>query len=294
MCPSLVSNEKKQELEENGAICLRGVLDEEWLLLLEWGLERNRAYPGPYAFRSYEGTEYEFINDSYNFDTIPEYRNFLYHSPVADILTEIIDSEGLWLYYDQFFLKEGPANPTLWHQDGEQFISVGKKQATMWISVDPLSKDESLNFIKGTHNLPYFYDMWGKEGETPEALSEFLSDREDRISELRANRREEPGPPMPDFSKPEYADQILGWDLEPGDVIVFRNEVVHGGAPIAEGKIRRSLQARCFGDEVVFRPHKGAQPPFPHVDVFCKPGELLRHPHYFPQLRPKNKIAFRT
>ena len=44
----------KQELHDNGAVCVRGALDSEWVTLLELGLERNRATPGPYTFRSHD------------------------------------------------------------------------------------------------------------------------------------------------------------------------------------------------------------------------------------------------
>ena len=275
-----VTPDLKRELHDNGAVCVRGVLDCEWVTLLELGLERNRATPGPYTFRSYAGTDREFFNDTCNFHVIPEYRNLLYYSPVADILAELIDSSELWLYFDNFFLKEGPAAPTIWHQDVEQFICTGSQQINMWLSPDSLSAEEALAFVSGTHLGPVY------DGLSPKDMAAFMSARQDRIDALRAGRRGRVGPPHPDYDRPEFANRILAWDVEPGDGLVFFNTTVHGRAPIPEGKVRRSFTARCYGDDVVYAPRTGAQPPFPGVDLFVKEGEPLRHPHYFPKLRP--------
>ena len=275
-----ITPELKLELHENGAICIRNVLDAEWVQLLELGLERNRANPSPNTFKSYDGTGLDFINDTGNYHLIPEYRNLLLYSPIADILSYLIDSKGLWLYFDHFFLKEGPAAPTIWHQDVEQFICTGSQQINMWLSPDYLTAQEALSFIKGTHD-GVIYD-----GLSPKNMAKFMSARQDRVDALRDGRRGDVGPELPDFDAPEYADRILEWDLSLGDGLVFFNDTVHGRAPIPEGKTRRSFTARCFGDDVVFAPRTGAQPPFPHVDKFVKEGEPLRHPIYFPQLRP--------
>ena len=206
-----VTPELKQELHDNGAVCVRGVLDSEWVTLLGLGLERNRATPGPYAFRSYAGTEREFFNDTCNFHVIPEYRNLLYYSPIADILAELIDSRELWLFFDNFFLKEGPAAPTIWHQDVEQFICTGSQQINMWLSPDSLCAEEALAFVRGTHLGPVY------DGLSPKDMADFMSARQDRIDALRAGRRGQVGPPHPDYDQPEFADRILAWDVEPGD-----------------------------------------------------------------------------
>ena len=258
------------------------MLDRDWIKLLEMGIRRNINMPGPQAFMHFKGREGEFLDDFCNFETNPEYRTLMYFSPIADILIELIDSKNLWLYYEQIFYKQGPAEPTIWHQDVPQYIAKGEQQLTMWITPNSLTDLEALSFIKGTHLGPVYDLTYGKN------TAAFINAEEDILANMSRGQSKNQ-PTIPDYDRPEYADQILSWNLAPGDAFVFYNTTVHGRAPIPEGKQRRSFSARCFGDDIVFAPCPVPVPEFPKVDEFVKPGEPLRHPIYFPQLRPLSK-----
>jgi len=54
----------------------------------------------------FEGEEGEFIETIRNFEVIPEIKRLIYDSPVADLIGSLIDSRNLWLYSDEFFIKE--------------------------------------------------------------------------------------------------------------------------------------------------------------------------------------------
>jgi hypothetical protein len=70
-------------------------------------------------------------------------------------------------------------------------------------------------------------------------------------------------PRLPDIQADRDAFDILSWDVEPGDVIVFHLGALHGGAGTAPGIRRRTVSLRFLGPDVVFdgrpRDEKSAQ-----------------------------------
>ena len=115
---SAVTKSVKCEFENDGVVMLKNVLHPEWILLLELGLQRvlNNSSQEMHLF--FEGEEGEFIETIRNFEVIPEIKRLIYDSPVADLIGSLIDSRNLWLYSDEFFIKEkGNAARTPWHQD---------------------------------------------------------------------------------------------------------------------------------------------------------------------------------
>jgi ectoine hydroxylase-related dioxygenase (phytanoyl-CoA dioxygenase family) len=54
--------------------------------------------------------------------------------------------------YEQVFLKEGgETRRTPWHQDASYLPVGGADTAVAWITFDPISKEDSLEFVKGSH-----------------------------------------------------------------------------------------------------------------------------------------------
>jgi len=45
-------------------------------------------------------------------------------------------------------------------------------------------------------------------------------------------------------------DEILGWDLEPGDVVCFHMLTLHAAAGVGEGRRRRVFSVRLLGDDI--------------------------------------------
>jgi ectoine hydroxylase-related dioxygenase (phytanoyl-CoA dioxygenase family) len=91
--------------------------------------------------------------------------------------------------------------------------------------------------------------------------------------------------PVPDIDAESDGHDLLSWDLELGDCVVFHMKTVHD-APGTEGLTgrRRAFSTRWLGDDAVWaeRPFP-TSPPFPDVDL--RPGAPLDHPR-FPVLWP--------
>jgi ectoine hydroxylase-related dioxygenase (phytanoyl-CoA dioxygenase family) len=152
---------------ENGVICLRGVISPDWLDLIELAIKRIRNMPGPYATHYFAGQPGEFYDDHVNYAANPELQILLKNSPIADMMKEIFQTKNLWLFYDQIFIKEGGYSArTPWHQDTPYWLTEGRQTGSMWISLDPLKKEEALEFVPGSHRGP-IYNAMVFEGDGP-------------------------------------------------------------------------------------------------------------------------------
>ena len=76
--------------QEDGAICLRGVFSQRWIDLLRRGIEYNRLHPSEMTKR--KGHTPLFFHDYENWDSIPEYKEFIFHSPVGEIAGRLLQS----------------------------------------------------------------------------------------------------------------------------------------------------------------------------------------------------------
>lgn len=265
----IITEEMITRYEEDGVLFIRQALSPAWLELIEIGIKRNLATPGPFATRYFEGEPGEFYDDHCNYEVIPEYRRLLEDSPIGDMMKKLLQTENLWLFYDQIFIKEGGwSRRTPWHQDTPYFVAEGKQIGSMWITLDDVSGDESLEFIPGSHRGPLYNGAYfgGEEENSP-----YYDD---------ANM-----PRLPNIEAERDKWNIVSWPIEPGDVLVLHPSILHGGAQMREGGRRRTMSIRFFGDDIryVERPGKPA-PPFPGLAEALRPGDLLRHP-YFPLIR---------
>ncbi|MDX1581561.1 MAG: phytanoyl-CoA dioxygenase family protein, partial [Alphaproteobacteria bacterium] len=268
----IVTNEAKNAFERDGAVLLKGALHPEYIRLIDLGIERVLKNDSPYKFTFYEGTDGEFIDATRNYDITPEFQRLLRASPIADALGRFMDSKNVWLLFDHVFAKDGgQCNRTPWHQDVPYWPLKGNQLASMWIPIDPLPKEECLEFVARSHKGPMY------DGFDP-------SNNDDPTAPLYGKDY----PRLPDIEAERDKWQILAWDMEPGDAIVFHPMALHGGGPTLYGNRRRALSVRCYGDDVVYdtRPDdRATAPPTPGLSLELKPGDPLRS-DFYPQLRP--------
>jgi ectoine hydroxylase-related dioxygenase (phytanoyl-CoA dioxygenase family) len=262
-----VTDEMKREFRDHGVVHLPQLLDATWLNLIAIGIRRNVNAPGPYRKRHYEGTEREFYDDYCNYAAIPEYRMLLRDSPLVDIVAEIMDTENLWLFYEQIFLKQGGlSRRTPWHQDLTYWCTTGKQLCGAWITLDRVAEGQSLEFVRGSHLGPLYA---GTNFDPNDETTPFYAD----------------WPRIPDIEAARDEFDIVSFDIEPGDVVMFHPAVLHGGGA-SEGR-RRTLSVRFFGDDATYELRPGrTEPPYPGLEATCTPGQPLRG-SWFPQLLPR-------
>ena len=270
---SSITNAVKETFKNDGVVMLENVLHSEWLLLLELGLQRVLNNSSQEMHRFFEGEEGEFIETIRNFEVIPEIKRLIYDSPIADLIGELIESQNLWLYSDEFFIKEkGNSARTPWHQDTPYWPIQGNQIASAWISLDSLGEDECLEYVAGSHRGVIF------DGFNPSKVSQ----------DPTLPHYGRSFPPLPDIESDRSNFDIRSWKITPGDIIIAHPSVLHGGGPTSALGKRRAITIRIYGDDICYasRPEtKPTVPLTPGLSLSLKDGDPLRSPWY-PRIRP--------
>ena len=251
----------REAFARDGVVCLRGALDAEQLAEALKSWDWSLANPGRGASRIKQATEGTFYNDLYNPDVLTGYRAMLEASPLPAQIARLWGHGPVWFMYEQVFLKEGgEARRTPWHQDSSYLAIAGADLAVAWIPFEPLSEAASLEFIRGSHRGPLYNGSSFKLGDDTAPLH--------------------PGsslPRLPDIEAERDQHDIVAFAVDPGDVIMFHPQILHGGAPTTGGARRRTLTLRFFGEDSVYDPREGgAGPPISGFHQRMKAGDRFR------------------
>lgn len=251
-------------------VCLSQAIDRATLTALETCLDWSVANPTPSAntFRTDSGST--FYQDLCNPRAAGVYREVLCDSPLADIVAALWQATDVWFLYEQVFLKEGgEVRRTPWHQDTPYLALDGSQVAVLWINFLPVPQGQSLEFVRGSHRgTLYDGSAFDIRDDTAPVFGHGL-------------------PRLPDIESARGDWDIVSFDVEPGDLVVFHPAVLHGGAPTHEGQRRRTLSLRFFGADAVYaeRPDEAPAPLVDGLHQTLRAGDPFRHPA-FPRLRP--------
>ena len=192
--PSLIADYRR-----DGAVCVRGAFSAEEIGLVEAGIERNLTDPSPRGLVASRAEDAgRFFEDFCNWDRIPEYERFIRDSAAGAIAGALMGSGQVRLYHDHLLVKEaGTAQPTPWHQDQPYYNVDGRQTCSMWMPVDPVPRESTLEFVAGSHLGPWlmprsFMDdqaRWFPEGSLEELPEIDRDDCADRRVGARPRRR---------------------------------------------------------------------------------------------------------
>lgn len=258
MTPEMV-----EAYRRDGAVLVKG-LWKDWVEVIRAGIQRNMEEPGPYAAENLKpGERGRFFDDYCNWTRIPEFRQVIEKSDVADVAAKLMGSGTVQVFHDHVLVKEpGTSKPTPWHQDGPYYFVEGTHTVSFWSPVDPV-REASLRCVAGSHR-------WEKEVLPTRWLSEetFYPDPDAYM-------------PVPDPDAEGM--RILEWEMEPGDAVAFDFHTLHGARGNTTDARRRAFSLRLVGEDARYVERPGrTSPPFPGHDM--KPGERLRA-DWFPYLR---------
>jgi len=254
--------------QKDGVVCLRGVFSPEWVEKMRAGFELAKQERGPLAQCYKEkGDAGEFFFDVDVWSRLAPFRDFVLESPAGEIAATLMKSSFARLFYDQVFIKEpGEVAPTPWHQDQPYWQVDGKQVCTVWMPLDVVPKETVVEFVAGSHRIETMF--------SPIAFSEGNAPYDTSM------------PPVPDIEGHREDYDLVGWDVEPGDCLVFQAMILHGahgGSHIA--RRRRALATRWVGDDARFvvRANKTNIPTF---ESGLKPGDPIAGP-MFPEAWPR-------
>jgi hypothetical protein len=271
-----VTEQMKRDFATDGAIVVRGLFTLEQLQRVRECFEHGVAHPGPLAKRVYEGTSDEHFNDyAGNPENLEQYLLIIKEFGLDELVASLWDSENVWFLGEELFIKSGgKTGRSPWHQDTSYLAANGPHLANIWISFERLPRKNALEIVRGSH-VGIQYD--GTSYTDPaDATRPLWGDAAfPRLPDIEAQRAEDP-----------RAWDVISWDLEPGDVLVFHSGALHGGAPVTpDCPSRRTLVLRFFGDKLYYRPLPTSEPDFPYDirefdDRSMTPGEPYRSPHF--------------
>jgi ectoine hydroxylase-related dioxygenase (phytanoyl-CoA dioxygenase family) len=249
----------------DGVTVLRSVF-AEWVDALRAGVETNMRQPAPGA-RIYQGESGggRFLSDYCNWQRIPEYRDFIFGSPAAEIAAELMGSQTVQLFHEHVLVKEAQGGiATPWHQDMPYYCVDGPQTVSLWVPLDEIPRERTLGFVAGSHQWGKFYRPQRFNGQ-PLNENDGLED-------------------IPDIDADRGAYNIVGWELAPGDAVAFDYRTIHGApANNSASAQRRAFSLRLVGDGATFvrRDAIVTSPPF--TEVKLKNGDPL-HADEFPVL----------
>lgn len=264
----------REAFRRDGAVVVRRAFDAEHVALATAAIEANLADLSPRAKRASADTDGAFIEDFCNWQRIPEIERFVRDSPAAAIAGELMGATTVRLYHDHMLTKEpGTRQRTPWHQDQPYYNVDGHMNASMWLPVDPVTRQSTLEFVAGSHRS----GNGSGRGGTWYMPRSFMDDQAKWFPEGSLAD-------LPDIDGNREDFTILGWELEPGDAVFFDMLTLHAAGGVAGDRRRRVLSVRMLGDDMVHAPRPWTtSPPFDGLADELPAGAPMDHP-LFPVL----------
>jgi ectoine hydroxylase-related dioxygenase (phytanoyl-CoA dioxygenase family) len=262
----MIKNHLDSELvalfQRDGALCIRGLLGAKEIDTLRQGVELNLSSLSSRAkVASGADDPGYFVEDFCTWQHNPFYQKIIFETKLASVAAQLTRSQKIRLYHDHLLVKEpGTRQITPWHQDQPYYNVAGKQNCSFWIPVDPVSRSSTLEFIAGSHLGPWlmprsFLDQqakWFPEGSLQE-LPNLENARED----------------LP----------VIGWELEPGDVVCFHMLTLHRAKGVEGPHRRRVFSLRFLGDDMTHAPRTWVtSPDFPGLADELPAGVSMDHP----------------
>jgi ectoine hydroxylase-related dioxygenase (phytanoyl-CoA dioxygenase family) len=252
---------RSEQFWRDGAVCVRGAFSASDIDLARRAIDANLADLSPYAKRASGAEDGAFVEDFCNWQRIPELDEFVRTSPAAEVAADLIgSSQRVRLYHDHVLVKEpGTRQRTPWHQDLPYYNVAGRLNISMWIPVDPVPRASTLEFVKGSHLGPWYMPRTFLDGRAQWFPEGSLAE-------------------LPDVDADPERYPVIGWELEPGDVVCFHMLTLHAAGGVGDNR-RRVLSLRFLGDDMVHAVRGWpTSPPFPGLADELPDGSPLDHP----------------
>ena len=254
-----LTNEEINFYQKQGALIIKNVF-KPWINILREGFEKVLKEPGPHARENVKNEEGRFFEDYCNWQRIFEFKKFAEESPAAQIVGEATRSKSIQLFHEHIFVKDpGTNKETPWHQDMPYYCVNGNDTGSFWIPLDPITKENSLQILLGSHKLPKLVrpTKWSNNKPWYKNDENFMD--------------------MPSINTDE---NILKSEMNLGDAILFNFKVLHSSPGNLESTPRRAFSMRFIGDDVTYVDRgEETSPPFKGIDL--KIGAKMRE-DWFP------------
>ncbi|MEM9877998.1 MAG: phytanoyl-CoA dioxygenase family protein [Pseudomonadota bacterium] len=225
-----VTDAEREAYTRDGVVLLRDVFDPEWLESLVPSAKKIAidgedlgllpSVPGRYMSR-----------------VLPEYRRFIFESPMAQAAAQAIGSSKATFYFEEFFAKPPKSDSkTIWHCDRMGWPVSGEMIPSLWIPLHDCKAENTLEVILGSHTQKVPYWLFG-----PNARKMIKPD--DRMPH-----------PNEEKLRADPSNVFKQWDMNIGDMLVLHPRVLHYSSGNSADTWRIAISARIFGDDVRWAP----------------------------------------
>jgi ectoine hydroxylase-related dioxygenase (phytanoyl-CoA dioxygenase family) len=262
-----VSDALVDDFARDGAVCIRQLLSPDEVALLREGIDTNLVQPSERAkIASRPDDPGRFFEDFCNWQRIGAFERFVRDTPVALAAQRLMQSRSVRLYHDHVLVKEpGTRQRTPWHQDQPYYNIDGLQNISFWIPVDPVPRSHTLEFVAGSHRGPWLMPRTFMDNQAKWFPEGSLQD-------------------LPDIEANRSAFPILGWDVQPGDLVCFHMLALHAAGGFEGPGRRRVFSVRFMGDDARHAPRNWkTSPEFPGLAQELPAGAPMDHP-LFPML----------
>ncbi|MBB4223335.1 phytanoyl-CoA dioxygenase family protein [Variovorax guangxiensis] len=133
-----------------------------------------------------------------------------------------------WICDQLLFDKDvSAATATPWHQDMSCGLADSHRIVHLWMPVDHMPRETAPEVVRGSHLWKTGYRIAGQSGEAP-AIE------------------------LPDIESNRGAFDIVGYEVDPGDVVAFNHRALHHAGPVMSfGEKHRAFAILCADDELL-------------------------------------------
>jgi hypothetical protein len=242
-----IGDDAVERFWQDGAICLPGMFDADWVGALQAGTEAAMANPGKLATGRNVDDYRTFYIELGLWSSHAAFRDFVFDSPAPEIARRFLRTDKLNLFFDQLFVKE-----PYWPVHGRQVLSI-------WFAMDPVTlATGGLEYVRGSHD-------WNKVFH-PESFRDNPAQAA-RMAKLQGEK-------IPDIEAARDKYQLLSWDMQPGDILIHHGMSVHGApANTSRSTRRRGYSVRWVGDDARWDPRPGILETIPGPSLLPMPTQ---------------------
>ena len=235
-----ITSDEVDTYHRDGVLQLPGMFDNDWIELLNKGLDANCETPTERSRiwdRDASGRTMFFDNTAWR--GIDEYRKFIFNSPAAKICGQLMNSATINFFFDAVFVRSpGTQFETPWHQDEPYWSIEGYDACTLWMPLVPVKQKNALSFVPGSHRLNSVFNQYN--------FGTLTHNPKDQVDFSDIAEKE-----FPDINADPVRFGVVSWEMQPGDCIAFNGRTMHGGS----GKLDDNCELRVFttkwlGDDV--------------------------------------------
>ena len=271
----LVTSEQIETFAADGVVKIPRAIDQRWVEPLLDLADRQLAKPSRWVTDSNRGADRDrLFTDRYLWVSSPLIRSFVFDSGIARLAGELMRASTVRFYFDHLLVKQpNTREPTPWHQDIPYWPFLGRQIGSVWVALTHATvRESSLEFVRGSHRWNKYF-----------APAPFAT--------KAAWTAESQGEQCPDIDAARDRYDIVGFDVEPGDALVFSAWTLHGAPGNAGANRRVALSTRWLGDDATWSPHPGCDPTVKQRDVSILPGDYPADDDRFPEAWPHAHFA---